>query len=184
MPNENVQYEFQDEGNSGKHKKSFVVWIVIASIAVILALLAALYFFMNSTQYSSKEGVGELGQLEGKTAEEIQQALDNYVEEGMLNISIAAVVTFENGDAEGELRIENSPANHYLMQVDIARNDNGQIIYSSDPIEPNYHIQYGKLNTDLPAGTYECTATFYALNMDTREVEGQAAANVTIVVES
>lgn len=182
MPNENVQYEFQDEGNSGKHKKSFVVWIVIAAIALILALLVGLYFFMDSTQY--KGSVGELGQLDGKTAEEIQQTLNDYVEKGMLNISIASVITFENGSAEGEMRIENVPGNQYLMQVDIARDDNGQIIYSSDPIEPNYHIQYGRLNTDLPAGEYECTATFYALNMDTREVEGQAAANVLIKVES
>lgn len=181
MSNENVPYEFQDEGNTGKHKKSFVVWIVIASIAVILALLVALYFFMDSTQY--KDG-GVLGQLDGKTMEEIQEALDSYVEEGMLNISIASVVTFEDGNAEGELRIENAPSNHYLMQVDITRNDNGQVIYSSDPIEPNYHIQYGRLNTDLPAGDYECTATFYALDMDTREVVGNAGANVTVVVEN
>lgn len=182
MQNENVPYEFQDEGNTGKHKKSFVVWIVIASIAVILALLVGLYFFMDSTQY--KGGVGELGQLDGKTAEEIQEALNRYVEEGMLNISIASVIAFEDGNAEGELRIENAPSNHYLMQVDITRDDNGQVIYSSDPIEPNYHIQYGRLNTDLPAGEYECTATFYALDMDTREVQGQAGANVTIVVEN
>lgn len=181
MPNENAPYEFQDEGNSGKHKKGFVVWIVIASIAVILALLVALYFFMDSTQY---EDGGVLGQLDGKTMEEIQAALDQYVEEGMLNISIASLVRFEDGNAEGELRIENSPSNHYLMQVDISRDDNGEIIYSSDTIEPNYHIQYGRLNTDLPAGTYPCTATFYAVDMESREVVGQAAANVTIVVEN
>ncbi|MCI9129921.1 MAG: hypothetical protein HFJ65_06415 [Eggerthellaceae bacterium] len=182
MPNENAPYEFQDEGNTSTHKKSFVVWIVIAAIAVILALLVGLYFFMDSTQY--KGDAGELGQLDGKTAEEIQAELDRYVEDGMLSINIAAAVRFEDGTSEGELRIENSPANHYLMQVDIARDDTGEVIYSSDAIEPNYHIQYGRLNTDLPAGTYPCTATFYALNMDTREIEGQAGANVTIIVEN
>lgn len=181
MPTDNVQYEFQDEGNTRAHKKSFVVWIVIASIAVILLLLVALYFFMDSTQY--KEG-GALGQLDGKTEEELQELLDNYVQEGMLNISIAAAVQFEDGTSEGEFRIENSPSNHYLMQVDISRNDNGQVIYSSDPIEPNYHIQYGRLNTDLPAGSYDCTATFYALDMETREVVGNAAANVLIIVDN
>ncbi len=184
MPNENVPYEFQGEGNQAqpKHKKSFVVWIVIASIAVILALLVGLYFFMDSTQYKDQTGV--LGQLDGKTAEEIQAELDRYVEEGSLNISIASVVRFADGNAEGELRIENSPANHYSMQIDIARNDNGQVIYSSDPIEPNYHIQYGRLNEDLPAGTYPCTATFYALDPETNEVVGQAGAAVTIVVDN
>ena len=74
MPNENVQYEFQDEGTAGGHKKSFIVWIVIASIALILALLVGLYFFMSSTQY--EDAGGALGQLDGKTQEEIQEELN------------------------------------------------------------------------------------------------------------
>lgn len=180
MPNDNIQYEFQDEGNAVGHKKSFVVWVVIGSVAFILALLVGLYFIMDSTQY---EGAGgELGQLDGKTAEEIQQALDEYVREGMLSISIASYVELQDGNSEGEFRIENAPNNHYRMQVDIARNDNGDIIYSSDIIDPNYHIQYGKLNTDLPAGQYDCTATFYALDTETDEVVGQTGANIVINV--
>lgn len=182
MPNENVQYEFQDEGNSGKHKKSFVVWIVIASIAVILALLVGLYFFMDSTQY--KGGTGELGQLDGKTAEEIQEALDNYVEEGMLNISIASQIEFENGTAPGTAFIENVPSNKYVLKVTITTDSNGEVVYQSGGIKPDSTIETITLSQPLAAGVYPATATFSAYDPDTLQEVGQAAAKVTLVVKN
>lgn len=165
-----------------KKKKpvSFWVAIVIAIIAIIMAAVIAFAMFSQGT--SKRQGIE--GQLEGKTAEEIQAELDRTVEEGMFNISIASVVQFPDGASEGELRIENVPGNRYLMSVQITRDDTGEQIYQTDMIEPNHHIQWDKLAVDLPAGQYPCTATFFAYDPETEELFGQAAAKIEIDVQS
>lgn len=181
MPNLNAQYPSPQPEEEEKKKKrgaGFYIGIIIAIIAILAAIGIGIYMFMDSTQYRG----GTLGQLDGKTQEEIQAEIDRVVEEGMMNISISSVIEFENGGAEGEVKIENSPANHYLMQVEISLNDTGEVVYTSEILEPNYHIQYATLDVNLPAGSYPCTATFYALDPDTEELVGQAAAAVTLVV--
>ena len=168
------------EEDDEKKKRGFIFWIILAGIALVLALLIGLWMFLDSTQWKG----GGLGQLDNKSVEEIQAELDRIVEEGMMQISIASLVEFADGTSEGELRIENAPGNKYAMQVDIKRNDTGEIIYTSDVLDPNYHIQFAPLDVDLPAGTYDCIATFHALEQGSHEEAGQAAAKVTIVVNS
>ncbi len=162
-----------------KRGAGFYIGMIIAAIAIILALVFAVFMFMNSTQASNRGGAA--GQLEGKTPQEIQAELDKVVGEGMFNISIASAVEFADGTSEGEVKIENSPANRYLMQVDMMLED-GTVIYESPILEPNYHIQTAKLSEDLDPGTYEVTAVFYALDPNTEQEVGQAAAQVTITV--
>lgn len=164
-----------------KRGKGFWIGIIIAILALIAA--AAIAWFMFSQEEASKRA-GALGQLEGKTEAEIQAELNRYVEEGMFNISIASSVQFDSGTSQGELKIENVPGNRYLMQVEIAREDNGQVIYTSGILDPNYHIQEDTLDVDLPAGVYPCVATFTALDPETEDEIGTAAAKITISVLS
>lgn len=163
-----------------KSRKGVVIAVLVALVAVVCAVLLALS--MCSEEKSRRQG--DAGQLEGKSDAEIQAELDRVVEEGMFNISIASVVEFASGSAEGDLRIENVPGNRYLMRVSIVRNDTGQQIYTTDMIEPNHHIQRDALDVDLPQGSYECTALFEALDPDTEELVGQAAAVITLNVLS
>ena len=125
-----------------------------------------------------------IGQLEGKTAEEIQAELNRIVEEGMFNISINATPVFPNGSAAGSLKIENIPANHYNMRVTITLDETGEVIYRSGIIEPNHHIETAPLDVPLPKGTHAATATFTAYEPDTNEVMGHAAARISILVEN
>ncbi len=162
----------------------FYIGIIIASLALVAAIVAGSFLFLNSTQVFGTHRSGNLGQLDGKTKEEIQAELNRLVEEGMFNISIANIVFLANGSSEGEFNIENSPANRYLMQVEISLADTGEVIYTSGVLEPNYHIQYARLDKTLPAGTYNCIATFHALDPETEEEVGQAACAMTIVVSS
>ena len=70
------------------------------------------------------------------------------------------------------------------MQVEVSITDTGEVIYTSEVLEPNYHIQYAALDVDLPAGSYPCTATFFALDPETEQLVGQTAARVTVVVDN
>lgn len=164
-----------------KRPKSFWVAIIIAVIA-ILACAALVFFMFSQEQLGIRDPNSAAGQLEGKTAEEVQAELNRVVEEGMFNISIASSVQFEDGTSEGELKIENVPGNRYLMQVDITRDDTGETIYSSGILEPNYHIQSAPLDVDLDAGTYSCTAVFHALDPETEQEIGEAAAKMSVTI--
>ena len=163
-----------------KSRRGVVIALVVAILAIVVAILLALTLCVD--EKSRRQG--DAGQLEGKTDAEIQAELDRVVEEGMFNISVASVVEFENGSAEGDLRIENVPGNRYLMRVTLVRNDTGQQLYQTDIIEPDHHIQRDALDVVLPAGSYECTALFEALDPETEEQVGQAAAVITVNVRS
>ena len=158
-------------------------WPKVLLLLLLLLIAAAIAcFFLLDCGGSKRSGVA--GQLEGKSASEIQSELDRVVEEGMFNISIASVIELDHGSAPAELRIQNVPGNRYLMRVTIMRNDTGEQIYATDLIEPDHHIQRDALDVVLPAGSYECTALFEALDEASEEPVGQAAAIVTLNVLS
>lgn len=155
---------------------------VAVAVAVVAILVAGFFAFRSCSVPEGRDPNAALGQLEGKTQEEIQAELDRVVEEGMFNISIASTVQMEDGASEAELRIENVPNNPYLMKVEVTRDDTGEAVYASGIIERDRHIQKAPLDVDLDAGEYPCTATFYALNPQTEELVGQAAAKLSITV--
>lgn len=165
-----------------KKKRRAAFWIGLAIALICIALAVLLVLNMLGIFGGKTKRQGSAGQLEGKTEEEIRAELDRVVDEGMFNISIAANVMMERGDAPAELRIENVPGNRYLMKVDIVRDDTGERIYETDLIEPNHHIQADTLDVSLPKGTYECTAVFSAHDPQTEDQIGQAAAKMTIQV--
>ncbi len=169
-----------------KSKRGLAFWIAIT--VALIAICGCIFFGVQSVMGGDTKGMRDpnmsAGQLEGKTEEEIIAELNRMVEEGMFNISIASTIEMENGADEADVQIENVPGNRYLMQVTVVRDDNGEEIYKTGIIEPNYHIQSAKLDTVLPQGVYDCTATFKALDPETEEEVGQASAKLTIYVKS
>lgn len=159
----------------------------VCSLLVLVAVGAGVFLWLNPLDSAGgrfHNPNGELGQLEGKTPEEIQAELNRVVDEGMFNISIAEVLTFPDGTSEGDVRIENVPNNRYLMDVTVTLDETGEEVYESGILEPNHHITKGTLKVDLDKGIYPATALFTALDPETEEVVGQAAAEVTVMVEA
>lgn len=156
---------------------------VALAVAVVAVLALSLALLRTCTaEQGARDPNAALGQLEGKSEEEIQAELNRIVEEGMFNVSISSVVEFADGASQGDLCIENVPGNLYLMQVAITRDDTGEQIYQTGLIDPNHHIQSDALDVDLDAGEYACTATFFASDVETEELVGQAAVKMTIKV--
>ncbi len=169
------------EKPKGKRGPAFWIAIVVAVVALVSAGFFAYNFFQDSGP--KRNANGELGQLEGKTQEEIIAALNQQVEEGMLNIEINSTINMESGSGEADLGIGNAPNNLYMFNCVITDNDTGEVLYESGLLEPNYHIQRGHLTKALDAGSYPCTATFTAYDLETEEEIGKAAALVTILVK-
>ena len=89
-----------------------------------------------------------------------------------------------DGASEGNLMLVNESINNYPQKVQIVRNDTGEQIYESGAIAIGSKIERAKLDVDLPAGTYECTAYFHNLNPETGDIIGTAGAIITITVKN
>lgn len=162
---------------------------VIALLLVFILLLGGLliYFFVirPNADKGARGGQREVEALKGSiyvmTDEEMQEALNNVVEEGMFRISIASdIIAIEEGKAQ--VRIENNLQNRYIMQVSIYLDETGEEVYSTDLIDPGYYIQETTLDKSLEPGEYAATAVFTAFYPDSEEIVGTVGANVTIHV--
>lgn len=150
---------------SSPKKKKTLRRVIVAAIIILLLSLSALLLwniYGNSDDPLQDALNAELGQLDGKSKEEIEAELNRIVEEGSMHISMNTKPIFKNGKAKGDLKIENSPANHYGQEIIITVDKTGKEIYRSGLLMPNHHIQTDKLKVNLKKGTYDCTATFVA----------------------
>ena len=78
----------------------------------------------------------------------------------------------------------NESINIYPQNVQIVRNDTGELIYESGAIAVGSKIERARLDVVLPAGTYECTAYFHNLNPETGEIIGTAGAIINITIKN
>lgn len=155
---------------------------VALAVVVVLALGGLGLWFALGQPDDLFDPNARSGQAPYKSAEEIQAELDRLVEEGMFNISIASVIEFADGTSPGTAYVENVPGNRYLMQVALTLDDTGETVYESKALKPDSYIESITLSKDLEPGDYPATATFLALDPDSHEEMGKAAAKVTLVV--
>ena len=154
---------------------------VFAALVAVVAVGAAVGVGVVLTQQPALEdwydSNAAQGQFEGKSKEEIQAALNEEVAKGMMNISIAASITFADGSSE------NIAANPMDQKVVITLKDSGETVYESAAIAPDQHIQTIKLTKDLDPGQYAAVATFTGYDRETHKQTGQAAAEIVLNVE-
>ena len=112
----------------------------------------------------------------------IRDSLNEKVEEGMINISMNTSPVFSDGESAGSLMIVNENINRYPISVEITRNDNGEVIYTSKAVPVGSKIEADKLDVDLPVGVYECTAMFYNLDPATGDKLGSAGVVIELTV--
>lgn len=174
-------YREADAGGGERKRHGAAFWVGI--IAAFICLLGAAWLIWGMID-TPVERQGDLGDISSLSDAEIQQQIDDLIRDSMFSISIASQVDLEDGSSEGELKIENPASNAYLMRVAIVIEGTGQTIYETGIIEPNHHIRSDKLSVELPAGSYDCIARFYALDPQSEAVVGQASAKLKVNVKS
>jgi hypothetical protein len=127
-------------------------------------------------------GDAESGHLPGMTREEILAQMQKAADGAYFSFKINARPVFENGNAAGNLSIENPSYNVYPMVVQIHLDATGEIIYDSGGLYPDHHIASAKLSKALKAGKHNATAYMNAYDPDTLEWQGRQAAGLIITV--
>lgn len=172
------------DGNGSDGNKKRNLRILIGAIVIVVIVIVCAFFFANNANNGFYDPDAKEGQASYKTLEEIEAERNRQMQEGMLNISIASQIEFENGTAPGTAFIENVPSNKYVLKVTITTDSNGEVVYQSGGIKPDSTIETITLSQPLGAGVYPATATFSAYDPDTLQEVGQAAAKVTLVVKN
>ena len=121
---------------------------------------------------------------EQRSQEEILDALNRQVENGMLTMTINPDPTFSDGKSEGNLLIENDTQNKHPLVVLIYRDDTKDLIYSSGLIPVGKHVNSDTLDVELAAGDYLCTAYFNAMDDTAGAVLGCGGVHITVHVQN
>lgn len=146
---------------------------ILLLLAALLMLAFATVMVLHQTGYIRypweqailMSGRAEKGPLPGMTAEELQEYLQKEADENYVNIQLNSKPVFPDGNSPGSLSIQNSQFNKFDMQVTIYEGDGeeGRMLYQSEKIPPDYHIEKDKLLVSLGKGLHPATAyvTFY-----------------------
>ena len=178
------------KNDNAKFKKTMGIVIgVLLVIAIILGLLRGCDGGKPIETPDDTTGPGivyddgaVVGGWDEADTDKIVENLNEKVEEGMINISMNTSPNFANGTSAGNLMIVNESINRYPQVVEITRNDTNEVVYKSGAIPVGSKIETAKLSVDLDAGTYECTAMFYNVDLNTGNYLGCAGAIINITV--
>lgn len=191
MPKTNYSYQPPNKTKAKKRTAKAVGFLIAAVLA--LALVLCLFHGCSSEAgLSIQDNLSGIifdesavsGGWEELTKEQIEANLNEQLAEGLINISMNTSPCFEDGISKGNLMIVNEAINRYPQKVEIIRNDTEEIIYTSGAIPVGSKIEAAKLDMELDAGVYECTALFHNLNPDTGAILGTAGAIITITIKN
>lgn len=158
-----------------------------AAVVVVLAIIILLLLRSCGAPTDEPGGIefdtsATEGGWDEADLDAIRDSLNEKVEEGMINISMNTSPVFSDGESAGSLMIVNEDINRYPISVEITRNDNGEVIYTSKAVPVGSKIEADTLDVDLPAGVYECTAMFFNLDPDTGDKLGSAGVVIELTV--
>lgn len=182
-----------EKAKSRKKRDGKGKWLLLLFLLLVLAAAGAAFLLLRKpaapaqpqSQYDL-DANALAGFLPGHSDEEIQAELDRIIEKGFFNVAINPTPELK-ADGTMNLNIENVPANHYWMQVNVYLVDkDGRegLLYRSGVIKPGFYIGTVTLTGKLPPpGEYNARADFSALYPDTQENIGQTSATMLITVE-
>ena len=170
--------------------------VVLAVVFLVCAIGAGFFLITRlvSKPLTKEDARGQTGIVYDSSAveggwdnlspEEIAEKLNEKVAEGMINISMNTAPYFKDGKSEGNVMLVNELNNLYPQKVEFYRNDTGEKIYESKAIAVGSKIERAKLDVELPAGEYECTAYFSNLDPDSGATLGVAGAIIHITIQN
>lgn len=173
----------------GKEKKGRKKWILLILLLVVILAAGGVTVWKLTHRTLSQYEIDAnalAGFLPGKSSQEIQDELNRIVAKGYFNITINPTpVIDKNGTMN--INIENVPANHYWMQVNvylIQPDGKELLLYQSGVVKQGFHISTVTTKAKLPPpGKYNGRADFNALQPDTQESIGATSATMLITVQ-
>ena len=166
-------------------KKLKIAYAITISV-IMLTIAFMLLITSGNTPAKSDTGTDFMldpflsnGLKQSMTEQQIQDALNRQMEDGMITISMNSNPVVSNGYAN--LNIFNDTQNKLPQIVEIY--EESSLIYKSGGIPVGSRIDSAPLSVSLSPGNHNCTAYFNAVNPQTGEYVGTAAAEIIITIQ-
>lgn len=169
-----------------RRRTNRVIGVLLLLIFVSVAAICAVWIYRDaqpavSLNFPDAEGVDIRAVDKALTAKRLKVGANAADEFSFL---INSAPKFENGAAEGDLQIENPIQNLYLMAVELALNDTGEVVFRSGYLKPNQVIETAALDEPLAKGEYAATAYICAVDFVSYDLLGILEQPVTITVQN
>lgn len=148
--------------------RPILVPLPLKILGVLIPLLAAAAFVgYNYVGNMWLDPNAHKGYYEGKTDEEIQEDLNQYVDEHSMQISVSPFVQISPGSTQASgLNVENIENNHCAQKFTISLQDTGEVLYESGAIYPGEYVADIELSRPLDEGVYAANVVFQGYEED------------------
>lgn len=97
--------------------------------------------------------------------EEVLEQLEDPVPPGSYEVKMNSTWNFASGDAPSDnAYVENVEANTNSVYFDVTRADTEETIFESPILPVGSYLDNITLDSNLPAGTYDCLVTYHLLD--------------------
>lgn len=157
---------------------------VLVVLGLLLVVAAGVWYFLappaDDDGMEPNVVVGSMGDY---SKDELEAMLAEKVDEGMIAFGLNTQIYLDGPDAEAPILFENPANNAKLLKLEITRDDTGEVVYETGYLAPGSYVDRDRLDVQLDAGSYTCTALIRSYQQDTKKPLGQAAAEVIISVQ-
>ena len=134
------------KNNNSKKSETYKKIGIGAAVVVVLAIIILLLLRSCGGPVDEPGGIefdpsATAGGWDEADLDAIRDSLNEKVADGMINISMNTSPVFSDGEAKGSLMIVNEDINRYPISVEITRNDNGDVIYTSKAVPVGSKIE-------------------------------------------
>lgn len=145
-------FDFNHNKSSNSLKKS-VCLIFLLILIIALSIFVYNYYLENKDKSETKSGYTNIEKISKISDEEKQKAVDESVEEGMINICYAISATFE-GKNSTSFKVINKENNKYPIAFQLY-DENDNLMFTSSSIDLGYECKEITLNKEHKKGTFE-----------------------------
>lgn len=149
----------QKESNNSR--KGGKIAIVICIVVIVALLGVVIYLLLGRKEESVRRNVV----VNKDNVDEVLEQLEDPVPAGSYEVKMNSTWNFTSGDVPSDnAYVENVEANTNSVYFDVTRADTEETIFESPILPVGSYLDNITLDSNLPAGTYDCLVTYHLLD--------------------
>ena len=171
-------------------KYSVKKWLCFAVALFLFSALISIFVTAKSEEQTrAAQFVRSLLTPRGEVADGTLQMFEAdafEIPEGEIGYYLNKKMVFPDGYSKGDVLMQNPEQCGYVLRlrVYLADGSSNKPIYTSPKLSPGQYISGDKLNHYLPSGTYDCTFTVTAYDLEDGSEQGFRSGFLTVSVMS